>query len=52
MNDRNPQFHILGIVDNHIIAEYSTGQKVKVGITHIPGHNSNFFHDTKKENLI
>jgi len=48
MNDRIAHSGIPGRINSRIIPEYRTAQKTKVGITPIPGHNSNFSYDIKR----
>ena len=49
MNDRVAYSSTLAIVSSRFMAENRTIRKTKVGITPIPGCNSNFFHDIKKK---
>ena len=47
-NDRIAHSGALGIANCSIIPGYKTTQKTKVGITPIPGYNSNFSYDIKR----
>ena len=48
MNDRIAHLGIPGSSNRRDIPECRTTQKAKVGITPIPGHNSNFSYDIKR----
>ena len=48
LNDRIVHPSIQGSTNSRITAEYRTAQKTKVGITPIPGRNSNFSCDIKR----